>query len=684
MKMNVRACVLATVLILLGASSMFAQNVWSVGAPVGSVYAATNDYNLAMNSEGLAELGAPVSICATTGGGGAVAGSGATAGAGASITTFNVGDVYTIEYTIAGGNDPVFTSTTLGAGNIYLVSSAGAAGAGVIATATAAMTLTAGAAPPGGVATGPQAIVTISITGAPAATTGINCITIQGLRFNLSGTNTATVNGTTFNAGVPNKSVINAVVKQTVYNGTTIAPTNPVLGLPPVAAGPVGVGTLNPTFPVVGGVQSAVNTVASAFSTLAANTGGAVGLSNSTGVNQLQKIGLAAFSGTATGTIVNGPAKTGTFSINQNPIPTGNAAAAGACAPACAGGTPVNLPIPDGGALFRGYTTAAGPDQTTWLNAAGATIGTGITLTLANMPSGSSVVFPASVSSTSPGVVWTMTGGGTVSAPGGSVTYNTTINEGTPYTIGAVGTSVGASMDITFTVTPGPVTSSAIFPPSITYSLAPPAGSASVPSYAQISLAAGNETVFPLVTTPPTSITLFTVGTNQTTRAYPFVLFSGATTPTSFDTGVVVTNTGRGVSEINGAPCYTVAPGGSVPAGCGPPFGGTTSTNGTNGGQDGPFTVFFMSNGATITSLRSTASNFPSSSTGCALTSSGSLPQGSSCAVLLSQLLSAAGITGTWQGELRIITDFPNSSGFAFISQFTNLSGGATMGFVAQ
>jgi hypothetical protein len=33
---------------------------------------------------------------------------------------------------------------------------------------------------------------------------------------------------------------------------------------------------------------------------------------------------------------------------------------------------------------------------------------------------------------------------------------------------------------------------------------------------------------------------------------------------------------------------------------------------------------------------------------------------------------------------VQILADIPNTSGFAFLSQFTNASGGATMGYTAQ
>jgi len=134
---------------------------------------------------------------------------------------------------------------------------------------------------------------------------------------------------------------------------------------------------------------------------------------------------------------------------------------------------------------------------------------------------------------------------------------------------------------------------------------------------------------------------------------------------------------GRTTSVVNGSPCFTVPAGGTIPTGCGGATAGTVSTNGTNVGQDGPFTVFFMSKNTVVASIASTASNFPNAS----VLSSGNLIQGQTYSALLSQLLSAAGVTGSFSGEVMIITNFPQSNAFGFISQFANPSGGATMGY---
>src|SRR6185295_8965535 len=102
MKMTVRACVLATVVILLGASSMFAQ-VFDAGAAAGSPFNSATAYNFAVNREGVRELFAPVTICQQ---GAAVLPAVGTAAPGLFVT----GDVYRIRYYgvgTAGGSSPV-------------------------------------------------------------------------------------------------------------------------------------------------------------------------------------------------------------------------------------------------------------------------------------------------------------------------------------------------------------------------------------------------------------------------------------------------------------------------------------------------------------------------------------------------------------------------------------------------
>lgn len=693
MKMTVRACVFAAVLILLGTSSMFAQNnVWFVGAPggVNDPYAVNGaaDYNLAMNREGNKELGAPVTICSGTGASGATT----TNGAGSSTTTFNVGDVFVIEYKQggagAGSPDPILVTTgALGAANLQITQ--GAAGTGVLATATAAMVTpgtVAGVAP-----TSPLALVTITVTQAPigggaANQSGENCITVQGLRFDL-GTTGATFATGAYSVpatGVTAGSVIYAVITQPSVNGGAVAGTvggqaAPTLSLAAGNTGPLaalGSAAITAAFPAV-----ASNAVGTAFSTLGAT--GLIGVANPTGFTTggfsvtpaASKTGLGASTPFAT---VGSPSPAfGTISVQENVI-TSTVTVAAPVLPA--GALAVNLPLQDGGALIRGFV-ASGPDATTWLNASGATTGTSITITVNKLPTGATVVFPATVTTASAGAgTWIMTGGGTISTSGGTVVYTTTTNEGPAVSLSTTTAGVGANIDIPFTVTPGTGSGTA----QVILAVTPATGASATPTYSPINAV----TVQPSQAVGATQQSLFTIASNQTTRTYPYVSFTGGTTPTDYNTGIVISNTGRGVSTVSGASCNTVAIGETIPTGCGGTSGGTTATafsfGSINGGQDGAFTVFFMTPSTTtagaIASIRSTASNFPSSATGCPLVS-GALPQGATCAVLLSQLLTSAGVTGAFQGEVRIVTDFPNSDGFAFVSQFTNPSGGATMGY---
>lgn len=707
MTMRVRACVLAVALVVLGASSVFGQtltnptngatlaagspfNSFLVGAPAGSAFAGGSNYNLAMNREGNRELGAPVSICAGTVGGVATANTAGTA------TTFNVGDVFTIEYQVKGTaplNDPILATTgALGSANLFV--SQNGAGQGVTATATAAMiqpAIVAGAVviPP------PQAFVTITITGAPAAATGINCIAVQGVRFDLGN---SVVSATTGALGMPANNTIIAVVNQTSINaipGTPAAPTavpNALSNNTTSALAGNAFGGVNGGFPT-----TITNAVGTAFTTFGALGNGALGIANGTGLvtggfsltaSATTKSG---FTGVAPSVTVGGRAGAGAISVQQGAIPAATAAVAGVVTTTSNGvvltavATPitVNLPIADGGGLFRGFV-ASGPDTTTWLNAAGATTGTQVLITVNGMPAGSSVVFPAAVSSASTGVVLNMAGGGTISAPGGSVTYSTTVNEGISTTLGAVGSLIGPSVDIPFTVNPG--TASSATGATVVITLAPTAGASAVPTYSGIN----GVTVIPSQVVGTAQTVLFTVANNQTTRTFPYVTFTGGTTAGDYDTGLVLNNTGRGVSVVNGTSCYSVAAGGTIPTGC---PGAGVSALGNLAGQDGAFTVFFISSGATVASIRSTSTcsgggAFPGSAANAATKynglSSGVLKQGDYWVALGSQVLACAGITGAWSGQMQIVADIPGTSGFAFISQFTNASGGATMGYIAN
>jgi len=485
---------------------------------------------------------------------------------------------------------------------------------------------------------------------------------------------------------MPANNTIIAVVNETSTNAIPGAPVVVVVNAAPNTTTSALAG--NTFGGVNGGMPATItNAVGTAFTTLGGIGNGALGLANGTGLVQ-GGFGAAAsattksgFGAAAPAVTIGGRAGSGTVSVQQGVVTSATVAGVagvnavtsnGIVLTTTAPAIPVNLPIVDGGGLLRGFV-ASGPDATSWMNSSGATTGTQVLFTVAGMPAGSSVVFPASVSSASPGVVLTMTGGGTISAPGGSVTYSTTVNEGIATTLGAAGTTVGPSVDIPFTVTPGTAASSAIFPPTVVITLAPVAGASATPTYSGIN----GITVIPSQAVGVAQTTLFTVGTNQNTNTFPYVTFTGGTTSSDYDTGVALTNTGRGVSVVAGASCFTVPAGGTIPTGCGGATAGTVSTNGTNGGQDGPFTIFLLSSGATVASIRSTATNFPNA----AKLTNGNLVQGSTWVALLSQITAAAGVTGAWSGQLVIVNDFPNSNGFAFVSQFTNPGGGATMGY---
>jgi len=664
MEMRVRAYVLAVVLIVLGAGSVFGQSgTTAVGAPAGSVYNGANDTNLAVAREGNREFGAPVTICALTGG------SGAANAANGTNATFDTNDVFQIRYSFAGGaaNDPILATTgALGATNLQVFQSAGTATQGATASATAAMFQ-----PPsiGGAVPGPQqALVTVTITAGPTAAgqSGINCVTVQGIRFDIG--NTA-ISGTVVGPP-PAAAAIIATVNQTAegFGGVALAAPVlvPVAVTPALTAGTTGVGSLNPGMPAppsnavgtVVGTLSGAGTgslIANPTGYITAPGGGQVGAvvggavtvqgNNPTGASGAASTVPRLTQGAVT---PSGAAATasGTLSIEENAIPAG-----------------VNLPVVDGGGMLRGLV-AAGPDTTTWLNAAGNTTGTQVILTISGMPTGSSVTFASTASSAQSAAVvnLSLVGSGTVAAPGGTVTYVTGINEGGAGTLGAAGSQIGPDLAVPFTVTVGGGAGTA----RVIISVGPVSGASAVPTYSAVNggVGAAGGSVFPsqlsVAGVIPT-YALFSVGSNQTTRTYPYALFTGGTTSSDYDTGVVLNNAGKFSSTALGVASQV------------------------NIGQDGPFTIFLLSSSSTVTSIRSTGTcsgggAFPGSS----LLSSGNLKQGDTWQALTSEITKCAGITGAWRGQLVIVADIPNTSGFVFISQFTNASGGATMGYIAQ
>jgi len=335
----------------------------------------------------------------------------------------------------------------------------------------------------------------------------------------------------------------------------------------------------------------------------------------------------------------SGLTASGTVSVQEGAIP------------ATVGGLAVNLPITAGGGLFRGFQQS-GPDVTTFLNAAGATTGTQIEIAVSSMPAGSSVTFPATISSSSGQAVVNMSlvGNGTISSPGGTVTYVTTINEGTPYALTGGLPTTGPSLDVPFTVTEG-ASGGAVGTAKAIIRVRPNQTGTDIPRYAEVQ----GSSVIPSQLIPTVGqYALFTILSNQTTRLFPYVVTTGGTTIADYDTGVVVANTGKAYSSI-------------------------TNTLSTVGGQDGTFTIYLVDASQTVKSIKSDASNFP----GASALSSGKLLMGSTWQALGSEIAKAVGITGAFKGYMLVVTDFPNSQGFAFISQFTNPDGGATMGYVA-
>lgn len=630
MKMTVRICLLATVLVALGTTSVFGQIVFNVGAPAGTPYNGPQNFNFAVNREGNRELMPAISVCSNTPGGGG-------APAPAVAATFDKDDLYTI--TVQGtnnSNSPTLTTLgALGAGNVQVTQQN--AGAPVAVDATAAMV-----AQPvvNGVALGPPlATVTLHITATPAAGSGGNCITISNLRFDIANT----AKGTT--PGPPDDG--------TTY-GVTVTQTSEQGG--PAITGAVAVGNPAPAA-MNAGMPNVAPTATSGLATVKITLGsvGAVGVANPTGFTTgnaaLSTATINAGSTAATnppnGLIVStipsvvqnsGGTASGTVSVQQNPIAT-NTSPNGPF-----------IPIAAGGGLFRGFT-AAGPDVTTFLNSSGATTGTQVQIIVSGMPTGSTVTFPATASSSSGLVVWNLAlvGSGTLTAPGGTVTYMTTTNEGTAYSLNGTA-GVGASIDIPYTVSV-PTTGSASGNAKFIIQVGPPSGTAT-PSYNAIN----DSSVKPNQQVPTVGQwALFRVAPNTSQRIYPYALVFGAAGKSdSYDTGIVLDNTGRLPSTSTG----TVS----------------------NSGQDGTFTIYLISSNATVASIKSDAATFP----GATLLTAGKLLQGNTWQALLSEITKAAGLTGDWKGYVVINADFPNSAGFAFISQFANVNGGATMGYIAQ
>src|SRR5262249_28397168 len=153
------------------------------------------------------------------------------------------------------------------------------------------------------------------------------------------------------------------------------------VGTAKVTLGSTGaVGVANPTgFTTGGGTINTTNAGINAGGTAAANPSSAGILSTIPIVVQN-----------------SGSSAAGSIAVQQNPIATTIAA------------TGPFTPVQDGGGLFRGFISS-GPDTTTFLNSSGATTGTQAQIIVSSIPNGATVVFPATVQSSSGLTVWTMT-----------------------------------------------------------------------------------------------------------------------------------------------------------------------------------------------------------------------------------------------------------------------------------
>lgn len=88
--------------------------------------------------------------------------------------------------------------------------------------------------------------------------------------------------------------------------------------------------------------------------------------------------------------------------------------------------------------------------------------------------------------------------------------------------------------------------------------------------------------------------------------------------------------------------------------------------------NDGVVTTIDTSNAAVKASLEAQDAIFP-------LTAAGALESGKSYAVVLSQLLTAAGANPDFHGYIIIVTDFTNAHGQYFLTNWNFFSNGAQM-----
>src|SRR5207253_2952476 len=135
---------------------------------------------------------------------------------------------------------------------------------------------------------------------------------------------------------------------------------------------------------------------------------------------------------------------------------------------------------------------------------------------------------------------------------------------------------IGPDIAIPFTVTVGGGAGTA----RVIISAGPVTGSSATPTYSAVNGGAGvaGGSVFPSQLPAAGVIptyALFSVGSNQSTRAFPYVTFTGGTTAGDYDTGLVLDNTGKFSSVAAGVAAQA------------------------NIGQDGPFTILLVSSSGT-------------------------------------------------------------------------------------
>jgi len=652
MKMTVRACVLASVLLLVGASSVFAQATLIAGAPAGSIYAGAGSFGFPVNREGIRELFAPVSLC-TTG-----------AGAGVGTSPFLTGDVYRIRYY---GNVSAVTSPNIAGGAL-------AVGTQVAAFQTAAPAGTLGVSAVGqidtiaGIGGNPATTVSsvyVTVTSGLAAGNGgyPACITVQSLRFDVANTviqPTAAVPTTT---PVVLASNFEAIADQTAAAGAALVPVTPI----PSAAPPASVITTG-QFPAVGTACPATAVV------LAGQGGCFVGMSGAT----LAAAGVAGVN-SGTGAVVrrSGGANFAPVPAVPNPLynlagtlaastvpqlqqnsgstSTATISVAQAAAPLAIGLT--LLPAVSsaaGGGMLRSSGTGSNAAAVPFLIQSGASTGTQVTLTVGGMPAGSSVTFGNDASAVN--AVGTelmhmsIVGSGTLTA-NGTVTYVVTNN---------VTGGVATSIDLPYTVTEA-ATGAGFGAATVSISVAPASG---VPSYVLANGATGI-TVIPSPTTVAAnfaaSFILYNIALSTSVRTYPYVSVFG-TGLSKQDTGLVLCNTG-------GA------------------FAGTTFTpSAPNGSQQGTFKIDMFPYSASTPALPITITSDALKTANGGLSAGGVLAPGGCWVTLFSQLLTDMGVTpgsGGVSGYMRITTNWnATSTGFTYISQFATANG--TMGYVAQ